>query len=838
MRLSNILYLYRIRLRHRLVQELLALVGIAVGVALVFASLVANTSLTVSMEHLTRGVVGDMPLQLASRSEHGMDERLLAKARGLPGVQAAVPILETRAVLVGPRGRSSVELVGGDPRFAREGGSLLRAFTSDRLARQAAVGLPEPIVHATGVVLGGAVRVITGAGVTTSTLAARLGEEDIGDLVHSPVAIAPLPYVQRLTGATGRISRIFVRPVPGHEDQAERGLQRLAGDRLDVLPATADVDAFRLAAMPTRQSTGLFSALAALVGFLFAVSAVLLTIPHRRRFIHDLRIAGFSPAEVVQIMLADALILGLAASALGLAIGDQLSRHLFDDVPGYLTYAFPIGSQRAVSWSSLAIAIGAGLLSACVAVFAPLREIFSRDALAGIAPSAGSGVATLWQIGVGAACLAGAALVLALAPSAAIAGMLLLVAAMLLLLSTLVSLAVEGLAWLGQWVRSAVPAIAVMELRSRSARTRTLALAATAAVAVFGTVAIGGAHRDLERGLNASAEEIDRNAEVWATFPGATNASATTSFTLRDAELRSLRSLPGVESVEAYRGAFLDLGARRLWVLAPPATAAEPIPPRQVVDGDVRDASARLRSGGWIAVSESVAADHDVGVGDVLKLATPVLTTFRVAAVTTNLGWPPGAIVLNAADFARAWGTTRPAALHVGVQPGVSQAAVKRALAASLGPAHPLTLETTAERQARHYAGTRDALSRLTQISSLVLGAAVLAIAAAMGGTLWQRRVTLAGLKVDGFTQAELWRAVLLESAALLSTACLIGALFGLGGQALMSRALAVVTGFPVFYAVGVDVAIAILAGVTLLTVGMIALPGYLAVRVRPAPGV
>jgi putative ABC transport system permease protein len=838
MRLSNVLYLYRIRLRHRLVQELLALVGIAVGVALVFASLVANTSLTVSMEHLTRGVVGDMPLQLASRSEDGMDEGLLARARQLPGVQAAVPILETRAVIVGPRGRSSVELVGGGARFAREGGPLLRVFTSDRLARQPVVALPEPIARATGAILGGDVRVITGEGVTTSTLGARLGEDEIGDLVHSPVAMASLPYVQRLAGAKDRISRVFVRPVPGHEDQANLGLRRLAGDRLDVRPATADVDAFRLAAMPTRQSTGLFSALAALVGFLFAVSAVLLTIPHRRRFIYDLRIAGYSPHEVVQIMLADALILGLAASALGLAIGDQLSRHLFDDVPGYLTYAFPIGSQRAVSWSSVAIATGAGLISACVAVFAPLREIFSRDALGGITNAARRGAAALWPIGAGLACLTGAALVLVLVPSAAIAGMLLLVAAMLLLLSTLVSLAVEGLAWLGQWVRSAVPAIAVMELRSRSARTRTLALAATAAVAVFGTVAIGGAHRDLERGLNASAEEIDRNADVWATFPGATNASATTSFTLRDAELRSLRSLPGVESVAAYRGAFLDLGARRLWVLAPPTTAAEPIPPRQIVDGDLRDASARLRSGGWIAVSESVAADHGVGVGDVLKLATPVRTTFRVAAVTTNLGWPPGAIVLNAADFARAWGTTRPAALHVGVQPGASQLAVKRALAASLGPARPLTLETTAERQARHYASTRDALSRLTQISSLVLGAAVLAMVAAMGGTLWQRRVTLAGLKVDGFTRAELWKAVLLESAALLSTASLIGALFGLGGQALMSRALEAVTGFPVFYAVGVDVAIAILAGVTLLTVGMIALPGYLAVRVRPAPGV
>ena len=45
MRPSTIFYLYRVRLRARLVQELLAVVGIAVGVALLFASQVANTSL-------------------------------------------------------------------------------------------------------------------------------------------------------------------------------------------------------------------------------------------------------------------------------------------------------------------------------------------------------------------------------------------------------------------------------------------------------------------------------------------------------------------------------------------------------------------------------------------------------------------------------------------------------------------------------------------------------------------------------------------------------------------------------------------------------------------------
>jgi hypothetical protein len=53
MRPSGLWRLYRRRLRARLVQELLAVLGIAGGVALVFAAIVAATSLTGSIQQLT-----------------------------------------------------------------------------------------------------------------------------------------------------------------------------------------------------------------------------------------------------------------------------------------------------------------------------------------------------------------------------------------------------------------------------------------------------------------------------------------------------------------------------------------------------------------------------------------------------------------------------------------------------------------------------------------------------------------------------------------------------------------------------------------------------------------
>ena len=46
--------------------------------------------------------------------------------------------------------------------------------------------------------------------------------------------------------------------------------------------------------------------------------------------------------------------------------------------------------------------------------------------------------------------------------------------------------------------------------------------------------------------------------------------------------------------------------------------------------------------------------------------------TFRVAALSTNIGWAPGAIIMNATDYAHAWGSQDASAYGVLLAPGVA----------------------------------------------------------------------------------------------------------------------------------------------------------------------
>ncbi len=833
MKLSSILLLYRLRLRTRLVQELFAVAGIAVGVALLFASQIASTSLDGSVAALTRGIVGDMRYQIAARGPEGFDATLLAQVQRLPGVQAAEPVLEARANVLGPRGQQSVNLIGTDPRFANAAGPLLRHFSAAQLATQQAIALPAPIAQGLGLLSLSPVSLQIGGRVAQSFLGAELLRSDIGALVESPVAIAPLAYAQKLTGLQGRLSRIFVRPAPGRDMEVHRGLERLAAGTLDVRAADFDATLFNQAAGPTNQSALLFSAISALVGFLFAFNAILLTVPQRRNLVEDLRLDGYSRWTIVEVLLLDGLVLGVVATLVGLALGDLLSVALFRQNPGYLSFAFPIGSQRIVTWQSVAIAAAGGLLAACLGVLLPLwGDVFVRLSLGGQSRHRRyDGTSVMAAAGL--LCFALTTVILLAMPQIAILGMVILVVALLLLLPALIQVVVFLFDRLQGTVRGAAPYLAVVELRAGNNRARSLAIAATGAIAVMGSVAIQGAHIDLQRGLDNSAHDDAAITDLWVVPPGTQDLLATTSF--HALAPHTLEHLRGVGSVRVYRAGFLDFGTRRVWVIAPPRAAATLVPPTQILSGELGSATAHVREGGWAVVSQAIAQEHHLRIGGSFVLPSPRPTTFRVAALSTNIGWPPGAIVLNADDYARAWKSNDPSAYNIALLPGASPTMVRREVQQALGPGSGLVVETAAQREQSERTASRQGLSRLSQISALVLIAAVLAMAAAMCAMIWQRRARLADMKVDGFSRGVLWRALLVESALLLGAGCSIGALFGLYGQLLLSHALANVTGFPVVFSVGAFVAVGSFALVTAVAVAIVALPGYLAARVRPA---
>lgn len=826
---------YAARVRRHPVQEAFAGVGIAIGVALLFAVSVANTSIAGSADQIVHGLIGDARLQLVARSESGFPDELVRRVSRVPGVKRAVPLLRARAVLVGPRGRRSIELVGATPALPALGGNLTRNYGSVGLRLTDGIALPASVADAVGARGDTWVRVLAAGNARRVRVGVVLRSDSIGPLAESQAAVLPLSLMQKLTGRTGRVSQVLVVPREGADAGLRQRLESLTAGRVTVAPADRELDLLHQAAKPNEQSTRLFAAIAAMVGFLFALNAMLLTSGERRRFIADLRLQGFDLRQILAILAFEGLALGLLASALGLVLGDALSRLVFHDVPEYLAFAFPIGTQRVVTAATMGLAFGGGVLAALLASLRPLFDLRPGVPVMAVfrdAGEPGEGISARVAAGAfltGGALVALTTLIVLLVPGLTVIGTVLLALATVLITPAIFVFTARRVERLAQ--RAARGNMIVIGMRELAdAKTRAVVVSALGALAVYGSVAIEGAHVDLLRGLDRATAERLGTADLWIT--SGTTGLATDTFAAGGAQ-RTLAGIPVVRDVRPYRSSLLDAYGRRIWVIGRPPDDRAIIPPSQLLDGNLRSATTRLRASGWATVSKNLADSRDLEIGDGFGLPTPSGTSrFRVAAITTNIGWAPGTVILNSRDYAKAWRSPDPAALEVDLRHGASASAAAHIVRQALGPGSALQVHTTEEHEAHYRELSRQGLARLTQISSLLLIAAALAMAAAMGTTVWQRRRRLAALKVQGFDHRQLWRALLSETAFVLGVGCLIGAVMGVYGQLLTSRYLEVATGYPAPFAPAgaqVLVALALVAGTALLVA---AIPGYAAAQV------
>ncbi len=847
MRPTDLVYFYRRRLRVHAVPELLAGIGVAIAVALVFATLVASASISGSAGELVHTVIGPASLQIRARGSEGMPFGMLARVESLPGVKQAGPLLEQTATIVGPSGsRVTVDLASTDTSLVVLDG-LAHTLPISTLS-PGGLGLSTTTAQALG---------LTGAQPKTavvslqlrgrsipSKVSAILGRETFGALWQGRVAVMPLDDLQRLAGLPGQITRVLVQTKPGAQQRVRKELEALAGGRFTVQPANADLRLLEQALRPSDQASGFFAAISALLGFLLAFNALLLTVPERRQAIANRRLDGHKRSAIVQMVLFQALCLGVAACGVGLCGGYLLAHGLLHQSTGYLTEAFTLGTRTVVGIRPLVLSVLGGLLATFAASTVPLLDLRGNRSLNAVYTQGGVPGNTLnsgaqRRLAVVATVLVGAATAMfALAPNLA-----LLACALLALASVcVVPLAFVGVLRLARELtdRSEHFSVLAEALTSLKGTTvRSLALAGTGAVAIFGSIALGGSREDLLHGISGFTRSYSADAPIWVTNPG--DNQATVGFRPDRYEQR-IAAVPAVASVNSFQGGFLQLGNRRVWVIARPPGEDAKVLTSQISSGNVAVAVRRLGEGGWIAVSKQIADEHHAAIGGTLTLPTPSGTVaLRVAATTTNLTWPPGVIFMASADYTQYWEPTRsptqppvPTALAVHLRPGTNIGLARQAIVQALGPSSGLEVATAAHREASINTLANEGLNQLAEISTLLLLAAILALVAAGTSAMWQRRASLAGLRLDGLKPHRLRRILLAESALMLGAGCLTGAIAGIYGQVIIDGYLKTITGFPVVRLGATFRPLEVFAVVIAVVLTLVTIPGWFASRVPP----
>jgi putative ABC transport system permease protein len=802
--LRTLLLFYRRNLRVQPLRELMAVVGVAAGVALLFAVQVSHRSITGSFEEIAHGVAGRATFELASRGPEGFPASISEEVERIPGVKAVAPIFEQPIVAVGPKGRRALTLVGATEQIAALGGRLSLQFQrAGEASQRGALVLTEPTAHAIGARPGSVLAILVGERTEHLALDATVPSSKIGAVAESPVAAAPLPIVQSITGLPGRVTRVLIEPKAGHEAALRRLLTEHFGATLNARPVDTEAKLLGNAAGPEKQITLLFSAISLVAGVILAYNALLLASDERRRFIVYLIETGTPDSMIVASLAFDALILGLAGSLLGLLAGDVISLIAYRTVPGYIAAAFAIGGQRVIGLPTVLIALAGGMLAAFAAATLP-AIVALRAGVAAEPDAVGRTLSFARKLrfsdaivfACGALLISISVAASALKPATTVAALVGLAAGLVIclpmILRQLLNLARAASR------RSGDPAARLAVAELRGSPTRSVALLATGVIAAFLVVLIGGSVSNIQHAVRRGATDLLSGADIWIKPGGPENIYATQPFAYTETQHR-LQRLAVVSSVLPWRDSFLDLPGRRVWVLGVPPQLPAQIVPSQLVEGSLSAADRHLREGGWAALSQTIAREDHLRLGDRFTIPTPTGTaTLRLAATVANYGWLSGAIVMNGNDHARMWGSTTATQLSVTLQPGTPIERGKRAVDTALSGNPALTVKTVDEGRSEVSAVLGSTLSRLNDTTIVVLIATIASVIALMIAANWQRRGRLDSLMSIGMSFGQFVRLIFYESGLVLLSGCLIGMAAGLVGQYLIDGWLRQTTGSPV----------------------------------------
>jgi putative ABC transport system permease protein len=361
----------------RPLRSFLTVVGIALGVAVLFAALATNAGIDGAIERTVHQLLGRADLRVEGFTERGLSTASIKAIVETPGVQVATPILERRtyvsATVSTPPSRAlpaPVTVLGIDPAsyaalhdlgvvagVGPEGSEVAGAVISERMARESglAIGntlelegagapLPMPIV---GIVAG------DGPLATTDGRTVILGMNQAQELF-----------------ATGTASRVDVQLSAGATaDAVSVALESRLATEPYVLSGPADLAAsIRSSTIDFQATTALIAALALFGGAFLIFNTLSMTVSERAREVGLLRAAGATRRQVNGLVLVQALIIGLAGGIFGIALGAGLAAI----VSWYLhaSAVVPIDGPL-VTPAAAAVALAVGMIVTLAAAIEP-----------------------------------------------------------------------------------------------------------------------------------------------------------------------------------------------------------------------------------------------------------------------------------------------------------------------------------------------------------------------------------------------------------------------------------------------------------------------------------
>ncbi|SCZ50273.1 ABC transporter permease [Thiohalomonas denitrificans] len=752
----------RYHLRHRW-QLVLAVVGIALGVAVVVAVDLANESARRAFALSMESIAGQATHQIVG-SPLGIDEALYARLRS-EGLHPSAPVVEGFAE---SRGRT-FRLLGLDP-FAEPPFRPHLSFRSRSeidlnrlLTEPGTVVISRSNLRELELGSGDSLELDIGGRPAVVKIAGTMDSDDrMERQALDGMLVADIATAQELLDMVGRLSHIDLILEPAEVEPIRTRLPsgihlQRAENRTRVMEQMTRAFSVNLTAL---------SLLALLVGLFLIYNTMTFSVVQRRPLLGNLRALGASRREIFWLIAGEALFLGAVGTAIGIGVGIALAQGLLGLVTRTINDLYFVLNVTAltVTPTALAKAVLLGLGATLAAAVAPALEATrtpprlittrSREEIRyrTVAPRAAA---------IGGVAMATGGLLL-LYPSQALAPGF--IALFLIIL---------GFALGVPWITGNIVALAERLGRRRLATPERLALrgvraslsrtaVAIAALAVAVSVSVG---------MAVMVESFRQTVHQWLQFtlqadiyvsPGSA-VSARRSPPLLPEVISRVRQTSGVADLSTYRG--LEVGSE-----------FGPIQLQALHLNQQSRTGYRFRSGepkriwpafeeGAVLVSEPFAHRSQVVPGDRLNLDTASgARTFPIAGIFYDYESDRGTVVMARAVYEQWFADQTVSGLGVYLEPGADVEQTMERLQSRVSDLQGVRIRSNRDIREASLA-IFDRTFTITEILRLLaVAVAFTGVFSALMALQLEKAREFAILRAIGMTPGELWRLVTLQT--------------------------------------------------------------------------
>ncbi len=773
---------WRYLLRHP-TQIGLAILGVALGVAVVVAIDLANASAQRAFSLSTATISGPTTDQIVGGAD-GLSPDLYRDLRVQLGLDRAAPVIEAQASVPAAPGRS-FSLLGIDPltEAAFRPYLLSSSDITPLITEPRTVLLSTQLAQTLGVTLSQSLPIrIEGITHTLSVVGLLDVQDTLNQQALSDVLVVDISTASEILGRS-QLDRIDLILPADQRPQLQQQIKAL-------LPPGASLTTPQARSAALDQMTKAFevnlqalSLLALIVGLFLIYNTMTFSVVQRRTLFGTLRSLGVTRREVFRLILVEASLIGSIGAAVGLLFGIILGRGLVQLVTQTINDLYFALNVRQLQISPLPLVKGlllglggttlAAMVPALEATFAPPRLVLRRSSIEdAVRRRMGLAVA----LGVVALGLGGVLLRLpsrSLALSFAGVFLIVLGAGVITPGLTIVMMRVAQ-PLLGRFF-GLLGRMAARDVIASLSRTGVAIAALMIAVAV--TV---GANTMITSFRQTVVDWLDATltADIFISVPSST---ANRSTALIEPQLATtIMQTPGTAA--ASTALNIDVpspyGTTALTVVQP---AAEQHQRSSTIFLSDADAAWQGFFNGGVWISEPYATRTGLAVGDQLELqSTTGPASFPIVGVYADFSSDRGLVSMHRDTFNQHWSNDRISTIALWAAPDVSVAELQARVQQRVGTQQALSIQ--ANRQLRQ--ATLEIFDRTFLITGVLqilgTGVAFIGILSALMALQLERARDLGILRAVGLTPRQLWGLVLSQTSLIGLTAGLLALPLGL----------------------------------------------------------